>query len=392
MRAWFGLLSIVVAPVLNTGCTPGGSDGPRGSFWTLEEFFRLGSVDDAEVSFTAVSDILVEGAWIYVLESQPPRVLQFDRSGNRIRAFGRQGQGPGEFTRPSQLGFAQGKLWVSDPSGARLELFSQDGEFLESVRFQIQPDSAGVRNLPKAILPDGHILAGPGPLSIGGVVSGSIDHLTYLQTDSVGTILKEILRLPIARSDFFQASLGQGGIMGGHPLPEGPVVDVFPDGRGMVVLERWVSEEPDSDAIRILAYDGNGLEVFDKEISYRPIPVPDGWIGRFLERQMVRAGRAPPESQRRELLEAVRGGLSDRDFFPPVTRVVAGNDGSIWMRREEVSFDSVRWDVVTSAGAWEGRLWAAANLQIHAASRDTVWGVIPDELDVPYVVGLKVVR
>lgn len=352
----------------------------------------MGSVDDAEVSFTAVSDILVEGPRMYVLESQPPQVLQFDRSGSRIRAFGRQGEGPGEFTHPSQLGFAQGKLWVSDPWGARLELFSQDGEFLKSVRFQTQPDSAGVRNLPQAILPGGHVLAGPAPLSIGGVLSGSIDHLTYLQTDSVGTILREILRLPIAGSDFFQASLGQGGIMGGHPLPEGQVVDVFPDGRGVVVVERWVSEEPDSAAIRISAYDGDGLEVFDKELSYRPIPVPDAWIGRFLQRQMAQAGQAPPENQQRELLEAVRNGVSEREFFPPVTRVVAGNDGSVWLRREEVSFDSVSWDVLTSTGTWEGRLWAATDLQLLAASRDTVWGVIKDEFDVPYVVGLKVVR
>ena len=75
-----------------------------------------------------------------------------------------------------------------------------------------------------------------------------------------------------------------------------------------------------------------------------------------------------------------------------MTRVVAGNDGSIWLRREEASFDTVSWDVLTSAGTWEGRLRAAADLQIHAASRDTVWGVIKDGLDVPYVVGLKVVR
>ena len=224
------------------------------------------------------------------------------------------------------------------------------------------------------------------------MLSGSTDHVTYLQTDSVGTILREIVKLPIAQSDFFQASLGQGGIMGGHPLQEGPVVAVFPDGRGMVVVERWVSEKPDSAAIRISEYAADGSIVFDKELSYSPIPVPDGWVERRLQRQMAPDGQAPPASQQRELLEALRTGLSKRDFFPPVTGVVAGNNGSIWLRREQVSFDSVSWDVLNVDGTWEARLSVAADLQIHAVSRDTVWGVIRDELDVPYVVGLKMVR
>jgi hypothetical protein len=75
-----------------------------------------------------------------------------------------------------------------------------------------------------------------------------------------------------------------------------------------------------------------------------------------------------------------------------VTGVVAGNDGSIWLRREPVSFDSVSWDVLNSGGSREGSLRVAAGLQIHAVSGNTVWGVIRDELDVPYVAGLTVVR
>ena len=377
---------------LGTGCSSGESDGSHGSVWRLEEFFRIGSVDDTEVSFTAISDILVDGPRVYVLETQPAQVLQFDRSGNRIRVFGRRGQGPGEFTRPSELGLAHGELWVCDPLGARLELFSQDGEYLRSVRFQILSDSTGGRILPRAILSDGHILAGPAPLSIGGVLSGAIDHLTFLQTDSVGMSLREIVRLPISASDFFQASVGEGGMMGANPLQEGPLVTVFPNGSGVVAVERWVAEGPDSAAIRISAYASDGSRRFDLELPYRPIQVPDGWMGAFLQQQMARSGQAPHEDQQRDLMEAVQSGISERAFFPPVTGVVAGNDGSIWLRRELVSFDSVSWDVLNSGGSWEGSVRVAAGLQIHAVSGNTVWGVIRDELDVPYVVGLTVVR
>jgi hypothetical protein len=181
-------------------------------------------------------------------------------------------------------------------------------------------------------------------------------------------------------------------ILGAHPLPEGPQVAVFPDGRGVVVVERWVPAGPDSAAIRISAYGGDGSMKFDETLTYRPIPVPDGWIGRTFGSQTTRGEQAPPESRQREYLQALQGVLSKRDFYPPVTRVVAGDDGSIWLRREEVSFDSVTWDVLTNVGAWEGRLRAPADLQIHAASRDTVWGVVTGDLDVPFVVGLRVAR
>jgi len=374
------------------GCSSGDSPPSGEDAWGLEEFLRIGSLDEKETSFTSVADIGVTEAALYVLERQPPRVVRFTREGRWVRTFGRRGQGPGEFVGPSRLGITGDTLWVSDPQGGRMELFSTGGEFLKSVRFRILPDSLSSRVVPLGLVPGGGVLAGPGGISIGGVLSGTIDHGTYLRADSVGTILDKIVEVPISKSDFFQARMGEGGIIGGHPLPEGPAAAVFPDGTGVVVVDRWAAEIPDSASFVVKAWGSDATSIFETRISYRPLPIPDGWIRRFLEDEMTRAGEPPPEEVQNRYVELYEGALDGRDYLPPVTGVLAGDDGSVWIRREKAMADSVTWEVISGAGNHLGHLITPAGLGFRASTLDTVWAVETDEFDVPYVVGFRVVR
>jgi len=66
----------------------------------------------------------------YVLNTGDCRVLQFDAQWELVRAFGRQGEGPGEFTNPTGMILRQGKLWVFEMM--RATLFSLEGEYLET--------------------------------------------------------------------------------------------------------------------------------------------------------------------------------------------------------------------------------------------------------------------
>ncbi len=387
-----GPFSCLLGLVALLGCSAGDSPAVGEGAWRLEEFLRIGSLDEEETSFTSVADIGVTDAAIYVLERQPPRVVQFTREGRWVRTFGRRGQGPGEFVGPSRMGIMGDTLWVSDPQGGRMELFSPGGEFLSSVRFRISPDSLSGRVVPLALVPGGGVLSGPGGISIGGVLYGTIDHGTYLRADSIGTILEKIVEVPISKSDFFQARMGEGGMVGGHPLPEGPTAAVYPDGSGVVVVHRWAAETPDSASFVVKAWGSDATSIFEKRISYRPLPIPDGWVRRFLVDQMTRTGEPPPEEVQNQYVELYEGALDGRDYFPPVTVVLAGDDGSIWIRREETVADSVTWEVLSGAGTRLGRLPTPAGLGIRAATLDTLWAVETDEFDVPYVVGFRVVR
>jgi hypothetical protein len=92
----------------------------------------------------------------------------------------------------------------------------------------------------------------------------------------------------------------------------------------------------------------------------------------------------------RDLLSGIADALDRRSFYPPVTRLVAGTDGSTWVRREEIATDSVQWDVFDRLGVRIGRASTSTDLRIVAASLEEVWAVEQDDLDVPFLLRMRV--
>ena len=61
------------------------------------------------------------------------RIIKFSADGTRIKEWGRIGVRHGEFRTPHALEFdSKGRLWVADRGNHRLEIFDQDGNYLES--------------------------------------------------------------------------------------------------------------------------------------------------------------------------------------------------------------------------------------------------------------------
>jgi hypothetical protein len=59
------------------------------------------------------------------------RIVKFSKDGKFIKEFGKWGTGPGEFKTPHALVFdPQGRLIVADRGNMRLQMFDQDGKFL----------------------------------------------------------------------------------------------------------------------------------------------------------------------------------------------------------------------------------------------------------------------
>ncbi len=59
------------------------------------------------------------------------RILKFDKTGKFVKAWGRKGTGPGEFDGPHTLAFdSRGRLFVGDRQNNRIQIFTQDGEFI----------------------------------------------------------------------------------------------------------------------------------------------------------------------------------------------------------------------------------------------------------------------
>jgi len=63
----------------------------------------------------------------------PARILKFNSEGDLLLTFGEMGDGPGQFTQPHALAMdSRGRLFVADRSNNRIQIFDQEGNFIDS--------------------------------------------------------------------------------------------------------------------------------------------------------------------------------------------------------------------------------------------------------------------
>jgi hypothetical protein len=95
-----------------------------------KELWRAGGEGDEEVIFGVISQVTSdERGYIYLLVSQLNQVMVFSPAGEEIRTIGREGEGPGEFRRASDLFLtADGKVAVLQRMPGRVVLFTAEGE------------------------------------------------------------------------------------------------------------------------------------------------------------------------------------------------------------------------------------------------------------------------
>ena len=85
-------------------------------------------------TFNGPSDVAIgDNGDIFVADGHfNNRVVKFSKDGTFIKAWGRKGTGPGEFDQPHTIAIdSQGRLFVGDRSNARIQIFDQEGNFLE---------------------------------------------------------------------------------------------------------------------------------------------------------------------------------------------------------------------------------------------------------------------
>jgi sugar lactone lactonase YvrE len=85
-------------------------------------------------TFNGPTDVLVTSAGdIFVTDGQfNSRVVHFTPAGKFVKAWGTKGTEPGQFKIPHALAIdSKGRLFVADRDNQRIELFDQDGRFLE---------------------------------------------------------------------------------------------------------------------------------------------------------------------------------------------------------------------------------------------------------------------
>lgn len=356
----------------------------------FEELYRVGSVSGADwEQFGNVRRVGFDGAGrLYVFDNQADRVTVVGPDGEFLWAFGRSGEGPGEFRNADGLAVMRdGRAVLADAGHRAYHIFGADGTFERMVRMAPEPGGVTITDL----LPDpgGEAIfsaVGAQTLSAGGITLGSTDRHTS----------RPVERITITGDEARKDTVAEGWLPPGNIRPVkvfGPriLVGVLPD--GSVAFS-------DSSAYAIkIARPGAGVWRILKR-PFHPIPVTDRVIEAETERRVkvYEEQGVPPmilngvNVNTRSPREQVMATFDRFGFFDEVSIVRGlrtGWDGEIWVRRhgEEPGDDAGPIDVLTMDGRYIGTYPAGAVPWPAALGPDGLVAFIEtDEMDVESVV------
>ena len=356
----------------------------------FEELYRVGSVTGADwEQFGNVRRVGFDGAGrLYVFDSQADRVTVVGPDGEFLRAFGRPGEGPGEFRGADGLAVMRdGRAVLADLGHRAYHIFGADGTIERMVRMAPEPGPVTITDL----LPDpgGEAIfsaVGAQTLSVSGITGGRSRQHTSRPVERITITGEEATKDTVAEGWLPPGSLRPVKVFGPRML-----TGVLPD--GSVAFS-------DSSAYAIkIARPGTGVRRVLKR-PFQPIRVTNRVIEAETERR-VRVWEAegvPPTiingvnvstgSPREEVMRD----LDLFGFFDEVSIVRGlrtGWDGEIWVRRhgEEPGDDAGPIDVLTMDGRYIGT-YAADEVALPAAfgPNRLVAFIERDEMDVRYVV------
>lgn len=353
------------------------------------EEVRIGSRDDPDAGFSRIGDVevAVDGT-LYVLETRAREVRVFSPEGRRIRTVGGPGEGPGEFVRPRSMGLAGDTLWVLDGGKGRISWFAPDGTLVHEtpgIDFPVETDVPGMRL--RVVLgeprTDGFVGTDYSRTMRGGAADRPFSY-PVVRLDRNGVVV-DTLRWDTVRP-------GPTVRVGGRALhppslrPTSPVEIAAGDERLEV---RWRAFETGTDgSLEVVRLTGVGDTLSRIGLRYHPVPVPGSVRDSLLEM---------PEGMGRmygvtdaALREAMASGLDLPDHRPPLRSTVAGRDGSLWVELNGEPSDSTACVLFRPDLTPWGELLLPAGLRPRHIDGSTVWAVELDDLDVPWLVRLRV--
>lgn len=357
--------------------------------WTVEEDLRIGAVEaDPEYQFgeIAIGGITTDSRGrIYVLDSHTQDIKVFSPEGEYLRALGGRGGGPGELRNAWYVLMGPGDtLMVPDYGNQRVNLYSPGGSVAgsfsmpteEGWRWTFRASSSGL--LTEQMRPvwwaDD---PGPDPMSV----------IVVRATD--GTATDTLLKFPSGQMRSYETP----GVSRLY-YPE-PAWDLTDDRQLLFGV---------NDEYRISVYSLNGKlkRIITKQHEPRPVTDRDIQVIRdYFEARWIRDG-VPAERYARLHRRWQYG-----EFFPAFMALASGPAGTIWaqhalppseMSETEVfslnfheEWASRDWDVFDAEGRFLGVVTLPQLFTAKLFRGDKIYGVWRDELEVQYVVRLRIV-
>ncbi len=337
--------------------------------FSAQPSLSIGAVESggADELFRVQDATLLADGRIVIANAGSGELRVFNADGSHGGTWGRQGEGPGEFSSgPNAVA-----LWPGDsiaaPGGSRVSLFDLDGNHGRDVALD------ATRGNVLDLLPDGRIVS-MGNLLLNRRTMGSPDLVQY---DTEWSVLDTDGTLQASPGEFLATEEWvwsfPDGSTGENPYP-------FKRGtRGAVWGNLVAISVQDSYEIRAFSADGSLVRIVRRDWDPRSPTQAD------LEEYVARAyAHLPPEARSRALSRFKDMPLMDS--YPAFGEVLSDRAGYLWVREYRMfgEGDAV-WTVFDPGGRIQGLVETPPELEVFEIGVDYVLGLVEDELGVEYV-------
>jgi hypothetical protein len=355
----------------------GALDGPRSLTW-----FRGMVVGPAGEIFTA-----------HPMEN---RLRKFSAGGELVREIGREGQGPGEFRNIGTLGIVGDTLWVLDFSGYVFSYFDLDGNLLgsESVPVEIVSMETLGPPRPGGLLRDGTLFGAP-PAWSEMVATGQITETYWARLSRAGEILDTIASYSLLNTTWRVTDPGNERAPRSYmaqPFTDTEIVSPAPPLLEILRVDRGAPADPERAAVRITKVSFAGDTLFTREFSYVPRPIRAAEVDSLVQSRVEAMTRSPffGGAPAGRMSGWVRDGLFVPRYHPHVRSARIGRDGTVWLERDAPDMKGSEWVILSSEGDPLGVVITPPRFSLEEADREHVWGMLTDELEVPYLVRYRI--
>jgi len=267
---------------------------------------------------------------IYIEDDSDMAIKVFDQTGKFLRAMGRRGEGPGEFTYIGDMvPLPDGRLLVTDFQARRTSFFGPEGQFLVSYPWK--------KNFLRVYL------ATESSCTLEEGVYTEETRERWIKTiDFAGEELISFGKFSFP--EFKMIRMGEGAVS--MTVPWTPA-SIFAGDNS----RQWLYHCPGGRYL-IEVYDRQGKLFRRIDRPYEPVPVTDDDISEIRSRYAQR-----PETPAAKLFQEME--------FPKVknitNRMIVDSDGNLWVRTNEVKKEEEKettgYDIFNPDGFYDARVW-----------------------------------
>jgi len=400
-RRWFGcahrllfflpwVIFSIIPSIAVASQTSAVGDLDSGEPLPLTKIVTIRSGLTANVALTSPRAILADSANVYVLDSTVHGIHRFDSRGVWLAVIGKEGDGPNEFRRPTDMGWLSDTLWVSDGELGRLSLIDKgNGSAVRAVQFRV--GSPRHVTVPRRLL-GSSILGVP---QYYGEAATEVDSVPYLLFDEQGHVQDTLVwRLTGRATASILTGTGlygesdRGRLTISHPFDLKSLTAADPQGRWMY-FGTWRTSHADVDHFELLQISATG-----DTIALSMLPLNRRRASRDdIDSYARTALQQLPDRLRtnlsvRELSEQLRRQLT-RPTVPTISDMVAGEEEVLWLRRSN-RIDSAKgshWMAYRFGVGVIGFVAFPREHRLLSAAGGRLWTVRRDGFGVPEIVG-----